>query len=354
MKSFIQFLILMFLMSCKNNPDKDIFQNEYLLNHETLITEEHLYDPWEIEITDSLIILANKEGEPIIETYDFQGRLKQKFLSKGNGPFEIVTANGIQRGDNSNDIYVYDLFKRRHFHYDLNTQKINKPDTIIDFQPYQKDSILLFESVLMINNGMLAESRQSNGRIILMDRQGNFKRYGGEFPPKFSDKLSDYENTDLYHMTMTYNKNNNKLATATHVAGLLDIFDLSNDTIKHVWGKNDFLPQNIKLVEIGDEARVAFTRNSKFGYTTITSSSNYIYALYSGKLFNEPNYEYGNMIKVFNWKGDKGLCIHTDMYLRDITVDKMNNYIYAIADNGEGEPEIVKYDIREIVSKLRK
>lgn len=351
MKTLCLFLLIFVFTNCSNKEEgKEPFSQVYNLNCEKVIDECLLLDPWDIELTDSFIVVANQEGDPILETYSFDGKLCHKFLTKGNGPNEMVYEGDLRKGK-GNTILAYDLFKKRYFLYDL--EKIEPdPIRIIDLLPMQEDSVLLFQKVIQTDELLIAESKSPNGRILLMDNKGKLIKYAFDFPPKIDPRISDYENASFYNISMTYCSLNKKLATVTHTAGLFDIYQVSNKDIQSVWNHNEFFPENLEVVDFGGKARIAHTKNSRYGYASITSSDKYIYTIYSGRSFEHSNYSYGNAIRILDWDGNSGCTINTDIDIRDIAIDNNDEYLYAIAINRNNDPEIVKFNIRKIISSL--
>lgn len=353
MKTLFLFLLILSFAStgCSNKKNaKDLFGQIYNVNCEKVIDESYLLDPWDIELTDSFIVVANQEGNPILETYSFEGKLHNKFLTKGNGPNEMVY-EGDLRKDKGNSILVYDLFKKRYFLYNLEKTESN-PIHIIDLLPMQEDSVLLFQKVIQTDKLLIAESKSPNGRILLMDNNGKLIKYAFDFPPKIDERISDYENASLYNISMTYCPRNKKLATVTHTAGLFDIYLVDNNNIQSLWSNNEFLPNNLEVVDFGSTARIAHTKKSRYGYAAITSSEKYIYTIFSGRNFEHSNYSYGNTIRILDWNGNVGCTINTDVDIRDIAVDNNDEHLYAIAINNNNDPEVVRFNIKKVIDSL--
>lgn len=346
--SFICFLVFIRCSDVENK--KDLFSEVYHVNSEKIIDESSLLDPWDIELTDSFIVVANQEGNPILETYSLNGELYNKFLTKGNGPNEMVY-EGDLRKSKGNLILAYDLFRERYFLYNLE-KKESTPIRILDLLPMQADSVLLFQKVIQTDELLIAESKSPKGRILLMDNQGKLIKYVFDFPEKIDPRVSDYENASLYNVSMTYCPTNKRLATVTHAAGLFDIYQVDDNDIQRVWDHNEFLPVNLEVVDFGDGARIARTKKSRYGYAAITSSNKYVYAIYSGRSFEQPNYSYGNIIRVMDWNGKRGCTISTDVDIRDIAVDNKDEYIYAIAINKNDDPEVVRFNIKKLIESF--
>ena len=86
------------------------------------------------------------------------------------------------------------------------------------------------------------------------------------------------------------------------------------------------------------------------GYNDITASDNYIYALFSGKKKKECGSQ-SKIIRIIGWNGKAKCELESDLDLKQITVDKYDQVLYAIAVDENSEPEIVKFDLKSVFSK---
>jgi hypothetical protein len=119
--------------------------------------------------------------------------------------------------------------------------------------------------------------------------------------------LSDYENDRLYASSTVLNKEKTRIAQATYMADMIDIFDLTDSQIRNVWSHQGFLPHDYNVFQMGSMDRAAATDKSQYGYADIASSNKYIYTIYSGRLLKDKNYSYGNIIRIVSWDGKKSL-----------------------------------------------
>jgi hypothetical protein len=99
-------------------------------------------------------------------------------------------------------------------------------------------------------------------------------------------------------------------------------------------------------------SQAAHTKESRHGYSGLTASDNFIYALFSGRQLKEKNYSYGNIIRVMSWDGTNRFELQSDMDLRRISVSPDDRKIYAIAIDEADNPMVVVFDIKEIIDKM--
>jgi hypothetical protein len=341
---------ILFIGSCSKKENAAVFAEKiYQVQGSVFLTEDKLLDPWNILLIDSVLIIANNKGIPLIETYDLSGKPLQKILSPGAGPEEILSIGNLQSIDN--DLYVYGVFDRKFLKYEyskLINAEITKPDSVLIFSFIAQDTSFIINTLYINPTFLLAENKLLESRIRLFDFNGGIIRQGGSYPANMDDNLPDYEHAHLYTSDIAINKERTKIALASYNAGLIEIYDIKK-TPARVFAYSDFAPHGYIIVEMGGVKRSALTGEAQYGYADIATSGKYIYAIYSGKTSREKNFSYGNIIRVLDWDGKERYEINTDMNINRLTVSANDEFIYAIAkEDNEGEPVIVRFDISGI------
>jgi hypothetical protein len=331
-------------------------EDRFKIEGQILLNEDLLLDPWAILLHDSILVIANYKGEPLIELYDIYGNAGKKFLTIGNGPEEVLCVGNLQASVTNNSIYVYDLFQKKFLKFDIkrNFQSAVNPDTIYNYSGYlylhQKDSTVLFDKLLMGKDCLIGESQDVRGRIVMMNFDGSLIGFAGNYPPKMYEELSDYGNADLYAAAYILSSDASKLVLTTYMADMIDIFDISKVSAPElVWSHTGFLPHDLYIL---NPSQAAHTKESRHGYSGLTASDNFIYALFSGRQLKEKNYSYGNIIRVMSWDGTNRFELQSNMDLRRISVSSDDRKIYAIAIDEADNPLVVVFDIKEIIDKM--
>lgn len=133
---------------------------------------------------------------------------------------------------------------------------------------------------------------------------------------------------------------------------MIDIYSIKNNSIVSEWSYQEFLPDNLHIIEMGETVRAAMTGESKNGYPDIDSTDRFVYTLFSGRKVKDKDYSYGNTIRIMDWNGSKGLELYSDINLRRITVSADDQYLYAIAKDKDDYPCVVVFFIGDIVKDL--
>jgi hypothetical protein len=279
------------ITGCSHQENNLLFSEErFKIEGQVLLNEDLLLDPWAILLHDSILVITNQKGDPLIELYDIYGNVGKKFLTIGNDPEKVLVVGSLQASVTNNNIYVYDLFQKKNLEFDIKKsfQSAFRSDTIYNYSRYlylhQKDSTVLFDKLFMGKNCLIGESRDIRGRIVLINFDGSLIDIAGNYPPKMYGELSDLGNAKLYGSDFILSKDASKLALATYSAYMIDIFDISkHSTSELVWSYQGSLPHDLYFVEMGEYTQAALTKESQSGYADLAASDNFIYALFSGR-----------------------------------------------------------------------
>lgn len=335
--------ILLLIEGCiANNKDPKPFTKVINANGEVFIEADKLGDPRHIIVVGKYLLVGNKTRSPLVEIYDISTKkLIDSFLAIGNGPNEVLIIGNVQYIPQRGVLLVADLFKRKLLSYNLEhvlREGDLKPEVI-----YERDeaSTLMFDKLYAGKDFFIAESRDPKGRVLLLDSAGREKAYYLPYPDKekVDKNLGDINHADLYASAVTVSPALDKVALATYNAGIIDICKLDKDDVVPLWNYTEFYPQGIKLMPMGKKMVVAYTPKSRNGFTNISSSNKYVYALYSGKLSEDPSYPYGNEVYVVSWNGKKTSKIILDRQINRLAVDIKDEYIYGITK----EMDIVRF-----------
>jgi hypothetical protein len=125
----------------------------------------------------------------------------------------------------------------------------------------------------------------------------------------------------------------------------LQIIEIKDSTLKEVIHLS-YAPPVGKLVFVVDAYVWSTNRKSSVCFSNGTASKNYIYLLYSGKLFEDENKEKCKYILVLDWKGNKIKMIELDVEVYSICIDKEDEEIFAYTTNNNTKKnEIIRFKL---------
>ena len=81
--------------------------------------------------------------------------------------------------------------------------------------------------------------------------------------------------------------------------------------------------------------------NSTKCFIDIYGTPKYVYCLYNGA----SDFSKASTIVVFKWDGTHISTLKSDRFLRNIAVDKDDNYVVALASRSDGGTDVVKYKL---------
>jgi hypothetical protein len=318
-----------------------------------LIGEEYLQDPCTITVLDSLLIVGNSKGTPLIEVYNrFSQKLIGSFLEKGQGPIEITFLSQFQTSDGR--LFITDLFSRKMLSVDKSN--IGKDSVVVEaffsLTGFDEKIIEVVVTNAYLNDKYNVVSTSDNrGRLGLINREKKTLSFFYPFTESevLFPELDSNTHNRLFSFEGTVHPQNNRIALATYMADILDIYEYKNDKFVPVWHYQTFLPNGIKILTFeGVHPQAFFTKKTVVGYHGITSSSKNVYALFVGIAEEDGDYYYTNRIRVFDWNGKNRFEIKTDYPIKRIAVDPEDHFIYGISHDEDGAFIIVRFDLREL------
>lgn len=266
---------------------------------------------------DSMVLAVNKRND-----------LKKRFLAKGQGPIDAVSAESMYVANGK--VYFYNLTLRKVLCYDEETGVVNVDSSATNF----------------VLNNMISTSLAFDGDMGIYPILNNENRFviKSQEQEAYFGKIEDtreYSSIEygwiLQPMT-DVNPIQKKLFWGSGMGDVYGIYDYSDiNNIKEICLQLYEMPVTSEI------EKTAYTGDTRIGILSVTSNQDYIFALYSGKLIksvlrsmsDEDKLELANNILVFDWSGNPIKRIVVNHDLRDIDYDKYEGKLYGIELDGE-------------------
>lgn len=181
-----------------------------------------------------------------------------------------------------------------------------------------------------------------NHRYTLINREGEVVRNCFSIPVRKSKKqVASISLAQAWRSFLDYNPENGILAMATQLGQVLEIYDLKADSIINiVYGKEGepvFIDKGAYAVPDGI-----------MGYSDIHVGKEKIYVVFWGRSFkdirNNPDVrEGGNILQVFDLKGNPVRQYMLDKYITGFSVDEESGKVIALDVNSD-QP-VVEYQL---------
>lgn len=129
---------------------------------------------------------------------------------------------------------------------------------------------------------------------------------------------------------MTTSPDGKKLANATSAGCLLELFDISDDKIKHLGTKRFYEPDYYVTDKNDKFPYIRKDKSKVIGITVLKSTDTYIYAL----LCTTSENGFPNVISVFDWKGKpvKQYILDCSVFTFSIDEKSRKGYVLSLAD----------------------
>lgn len=300
-----------------------------------------LGNPNEILILENAFVIKDDKTDFLLHYFNLQSQSHiGSFIRKGNGPTEETMIQSIASDKGNDLIYkTQEGLKRLTFENTNNTTKItDKWDVPIDFltvaYPLSKSKVLGWNYTM-----------HSNEFLIYDPLSDTFNDLGNGFNLS-QPKLTLEENHRLLgNKQMTVKSDGSLFATSYMALPMVRIFDThTGSLVKEMISVPSYdFPHALLNKSATREDKQQLVEN----YYRITSTENFIYALYSGKTKGElyPGMfsgdfvlpDFGNEIHVWDWAGNPIKKIILDHHVFSFDVNAKDDFLMAITVNNPGK-----------------
>lgn len=305
----------------------------------------------DIAVTDDYVLIAGYGADSWLHIYDRKtGKSLRSGIAMGKGPGEMQFTETL------------DILPENHV-------MMWNPDM-------RKRGIYRIDSLLASNNGWIVQEEilpiQDAYKIQYMNRAGNdrwlytglngwgshpimrFKLCHGQQPvAAYNAYPEDSTSSDFWgvwrsattYAKVTISPDGSKMAHGLLYGCILEIFDLSGDSIRPLAIQRFYKPDMIR------DMGVRGTDDTYFGFTHLSATDHRIYGIYVGTKSSEAGTD-PNSIVVFDWLGNPLARYRTDYCLIALAADPVadasgETQIYAVGVNPEDmEWKLIRFKIR--------
>ncbi len=258
---------------------------------------------------------------------------------KGAGPDEMINPKPIvPSGDN---FYVYDVshFKLFLFHADSIKQENYKPKINISIE----DKLFISDVKKISSKAFVSVGIFSGKRFVFTDSQGKTINETGNYPIESVEQIPYHVKGMACLSRLATNVEKGLMASAMFYGDNIQFYEVSdNYEIKLRNQHCTFLPE-FTTNDYGGTPNFSPTQNTRWGYLSLTSNNDYVYALYSGKYQRDGvDFYQANVVHVFDWYGKLISEILLDKEAQSIATNQ--EYLFALYE-GENGYDIAKYKL---------
>ena len=340
MKRLLYIFIALFLINCgKKKGFED--QSKAYKESEILNVSEFLGKSFSIEVIDKHLIVRDDQVTTKFTVFDLEEEpINPIYIGyTGQGPGELITPGPMIT--RTNEFLVYDASKMQLFPFNLDSLQVPnyKPLNSIPVKDAGIIDIKQVSNDIFIAVGVFPEKR-----FKLIDEQGNTTCTFGDYPIELINDIPEYVRGMACQSMLTTNKEKHLVAVAMRYGEHIQFHavDPTKCTTELINEHNVFLPEYTTRDNNGFP-NFSPSKKTRWGYISITSNSDFVYALYSGKLqVRGTDFYQGSEVHVFDWQGKFIQKIELDKNAISITCNLTK--LYSLYE-GEKGFEIAKYEL---------
>lgn len=348
-KIVISLFLGIFIISCKDNKPSSISELFSKTPHFSITSRIFPVDSlfignvYSMVGINNILILLDEYNDKYISLIDIENKkLVARFGNKGRGPNEIADPTNLYIDKGYSTLYVSLMNPDRMIKYVIDSV-INR--TTYNFEEITKfdfkDEVLFNAAMLYGENKYIATGMFHNGKYGITDEYGVLDTVIGDYIRNEKLKsIDNYKLGNVFQGIIKSHPDGNKVVCATTSCDLIEVIDTKSYEIKRFYS---YLPITKK-----DKQFPVISRNSRRGYVALQVTSNYIYAVFSGRTYaRDGNKAFGgNKLYVFDWDLNP-VCSYSlkqDINCMYVTDDDKTMYSVITLD----EPVLVKYDLKHV------
>ena len=292
-----------------------------------------------LRMDNSSYMIQDGQQKNIFSLVNLQSKQVAKGGRMGNGPQEFTSIGSFQQvGD---DVVVYDISHKR-----FSKIKVLSDTTLALQEIRRVDTEKRMFITHCIGSDIIASGMFKDYWLMHLGKENEICSTI-DFPyfDEFKD-ISPILKSVLHCSTLIANApNQKKVVAATMQHGVITFFDYTENQPLKAYKQLKYYAPNFKKYQIQGQDNIAFSKDNKIGFCSVACDNTYVYALYSGRTFNE----YGMLshhcenLLVYDWEGNPIKRYLLDIPLYSMQYDEKNRVIYGIAYNPEGV--LVEYQL---------
>lgn len=285
--------------------------------------------PIQLCIIDSPVLVIDQKplkGFKFIQAFSINGNFLYSFGDRGSGPNEMISPKKIDIDPTDKGYYwIFDGSLLRLTRFTLSDKRNNDKFIKLDKgMPY--DPVIISDNLIAsLGFGL------TSGRFALFDSTGRLLDEVGQIPPGQPNNTPIPVHLVAFQGTMCKNSDASKIIISSLYSDMIEIYTSEGKLIKRFYGPDEKLPI-YKTVKVGVHPVMEIDlKKSYFGYLSIYSTSNKIYALYSEtSITDRKKGGLGNIIHVYDFDGKLLKIYKTDEDLYAISINANDSLLFGI------------------------
>lgn len=347
MKNILYIITLALFTSCINDSSNLVeFQNlKYFNNKEFLsnkILKHQVFNdnfigyPVRITKIDTLLFAVDMKMDTLVHAFSTNSKsYLGQFVSRGNGPKELITCSEITPSNNNANFWAFDITSVKWMEYNINslfnresdekTEEINFKKEKFDYtgvnQPkWISNDLFVFNSLFKYKE-----------RFYIFDKNLNLKKEVYNPNLKITSELPENILGDIFSSFMDVKPDKSKIVLVGRYLDAIEIYDTEGNLLTMLKGPDKLFDFKFDIESSLNRGAMIKLQETRRAYIGVKTTNQQIYVLYSGKERKDPtNYSYSNIIYTFDWDGNPINKYELDAQISSFAIDEKNNIIYAL------------------------
>lgn len=335
-KIILAFLSVLFVFSsCQQKVDTDEVEFPRTITAEK--SEVCISDCGYVEgmlLTDSLLWILREEDNGLLHVYDLSGNPKLSGIRIGQGGEDVLEVSSLRQIEGN--VYLYDARGGT-------LSKILYSDSILKPERMRRELLLYDDAVMLSDDVELILPVNNANSYVLMNSQGTTTDSLSYFPPK-PDGINDKTHYLACTGLLAYSPFDTTFIRSVAYDGGIDFFSVKNGKIYHTNRQALF---DMQYATLGNDGLIPVPSDeSQMGYTSLYSTPEHFYALFSGEKCLDDTQPLSKEIHVFNHLGipQYKICFPNSISTFAVSADNRDIYVFEIDLETEAE-NVVKYTI---------
>lgn len=346
-------IIIFTICNCSSPQKNNLNKNKILFNGQDINSVN--IKPSEINVTDSIkksnyalrvgnkLVINEKGKKGLFHIINLENeKYEGLFGEKGRGPGEMAKPGTLTKVNDS-ILQIFDSQLKKIVQFNINSITLNRPIKKFKNEFSLKKlkgataALILEDTVYSLNH------YKSEHRIFSSNLNGEVLSGLGALP----DNEEEHEGHIFAEAHPGRMQFKNDLFVISHLTTpLIQIINRKDRHFFSIEGPDHF--PSIYKINNQNRMSIAYTEESRIGYSDIKISDIYIYALYNGKKLFDSSKSLdfnSNFLYVFKPDGSlvKKIVLDKGVLTFDIYLDR---YLYGIHLTNEGQHKLLKYDIK--------
>ena len=295
---------------------------------ETVFSDDALGWVVDLALVGDRIVGLDAMLDPSVHLFDLETlRLLASYGRDGDGPGEFKDPEQIVAGasESPDEVWILDGYHQRLTRVSLDAMEAGA-DIIPQTLPMNGPNA---GSLVRVPDGRwFAGGWITEGRVGRYQADRSYDRTIVGFPPEAEAPGMTLQ--QAYESRVVADPEGGRLAAATILGGLLEIFDYEGVPIARAAVPDPFHPSFVQGRSRADKAVMSVGSRTRYGFTDLAATRRYLYGLFSGgKVMEEGTPWATNEVQVYTWDGEYVRTLYLDRTVHALTVDASDTWLYA-------------------------